>query len=144
MIVNYNNIAHNALYIKSIIKETKLCAVVKANAYGHGIVETARVLKEIVNYFAVFTLEEAQAIDDINVKILILQPLSEQDLLVAISRGYEVSVDSFTSLTRTLKVAKAIGARAKIHIKLDTGMHRFGFFSEQVEDLLEYLCSNYA
>ena len=134
--IDYNAIASNASYFKRTCK-TKLCAVVKNNAYGHGLLKTAKCLKNVADYFAVATLDEGIKISGLGVPVLVLMPLSFQDTATALKHGLCVTVDSFETLEKVAAAAK--GGAAFAHIKIDSGMHRFGFVREQLRNMCNVL-----
>ena len=132
--INLNNIKHNFTQIKNYIgKDTKFLGVVKANAYGHGAIEVAKVLQEQkADYLAVACLDEAIELrnNDITLPILILghtPAIYTKDLIdynitqcvANLNKAKEYSLEA-TKLSQTLK----------IHIKVDTGMSRLGFLVE--------------
>lgn len=137
--IDYNAILSNAYYFKSTCK-TKLCAVVKNNAYGHGLLKTAKCLKEVADYFAVATLKEGVKIGVLGIPVLVLMPLSFQNTITALQYGLCVTVDSFDTLEKVSAAAKS--SVAFVHLKIDSGMHRFGFNYEQLPNLCNVLSQN--
>jgi len=128
--IDLDALANNVKEIKKLLKkETKFCAVVKADAYGHGAIPAAKaVLAAGADTLAVAILGEAIELREagIAVPILVLgyTPPSQAPLLVAFH---------ITQAVFSLDVAKAIsqaavaaGVTAKIHLKIDTGMSRIG------------------
>ena len=108
---------------------TKVCAVVKANGYGVGIEKVAKSLKNIVDYFAVARVYEAMKLRNYGIynKMLILSPIvDEKQILLTIKYNVELMVNSLEELERINKVSIDCGEVAKVHIKVDTGMNRFG------------------
>ena len=128
--INLDNIKFNLNNIKKILKEdTKICAVIKANAYGHGSVKIAKFLENKVEYFAVARLEEAieLRLNDIKLPILCLGYIPENSLEIAIRNNIIITVYSLEMAEKINSIAKSINKYAVIHIKLDTGMSRLGF-----------------
>lgn len=107
-----------------------VCAVVKANAYGHGIVETARTLQqEGARWLAVTRVEEARALRSAGItgKVLILTPPPTPALTTeAIRLDCSVTVSSAADLDRFEQAARAASKHAAVHVKIDTGMGRLG------------------
>lgn len=107
-------------------KQTKLMAVVKANAYGHGAVAVSRILEqEGVDFFAVATLAEAIELrkNGLQGELLIL---GYTDLeLVSQLKQYDLIQSVFSKEYATLLNRKKVLIRC--HLKIDTGMHRLGF-----------------
>lgn len=132
---NYKN-------IRSIVKkETKICAVVKANAYGHGSVMVAKTLQEEVDYFAVANLDEGLELrrNEIKKPILCLGYIQEASYQEAIENAIEINVYSLEMARALNEIAKDIKKVACIHIKIDTGMSRLGFLpnDKSIYDIIE-------
>lgn len=129
--INLDNIKFNLNNIKKLLNEdTKICGVLKANAYGHGSVEVAKLLeKERVDYFAVARLEEAIELreNDITLPILCLGYIPEESLEIAITNNIIMTIYSLEMAQKINEVAKGIKEKAFVHIKIDTGMTRIGF-----------------
>lgn len=134
--VDYHAITKNALFFKRMLGKSKLCAVVKNDAYGHGLVRTASVLRDVVDMFAVCSVREACEISCFGRDILVLLPLDEADTKIAAKNDFAVTVDSFG----TLDIAQKYGVRA--HIKLDSGMSRLGFCESETDRLAEKLVNS--
>ncbi len=129
--VNLDNIAHNVREIRRITdKKTEIMGVVKADAYGHGVMEVARTLLENgVSRLAVSMLDEAIQLrqNGIEVPILILSYTDP-------GRAEEIILNNVTQTVFSHDLAEALSRAAvkhnrsvKIHIKIDTGMTRVGF-----------------
>ena len=109
--------------------ETKTLLVIKADAYGHGAVPLAREMDDLADYYAVATVEEAVELrkNDIVKPILILGYTDESE--------YETVIDyDITTAEYDLERAKVLSdlalkknKKAKVHIKVDSGMSRIGF-----------------
>lgn len=129
--INVDAIRHNFQNIKKLLKpETKVAGVIKANAYGHGAVNYAKALiKEGVDFLMVARLEEAIELRHSNIEspILILGYVSDDDAKEVIE--YDLSTCVYTyELAKLLNdEASKQGKKAKLHIKIDTGMTRIGF-----------------
>lgn len=139
-VVNLNNLKYNVEKVHSEFKRP-LIAVIKADAYGHGYKEVANFLKDIdyVKMFAVATLPEAIALRELGIKkgILILGaiPMSKEDIDLAIKYDITLTMVSleYMHLLETMIDDKLL----KVHIKLDTGMHRIGLTSKaELDELL--------
>lgn len=131
--VSISALRHNIAVMRELIDPgTEICAVVKANAYGHGAPTVAKIYEEEgINFFAVSCLSEAMELRQagINSRILILGPspaeaaeyLHRYDIRQIISSRAEAE-----AYIAKLPAASAI-KQIKFHIKLDTGMSRYGF-----------------
>ncbi|HSQ33656.1 MAG TPA: alanine racemase [Peptostreptococcaceae bacterium] len=139
--INLDNIRFNLRNIKKLLKEdTKICGVVKANAYGHGSVEISKVLiNEGVDYLAVARLEEAIELRQSNIiiPILCLGYIDENSLEDAVKNDIYITVYSYESAYKLNEICKKLGKKSKIHIKIDTGMSRIGFLpnTKSVDDI---------
>jgi len=132
--IDLGAIAHNIQQISQKIKDSaRIMAVVKADGYGHGAVEVARVaLKNGVDFLAVSSPEEGVKLREakINAPILILSPALPESAEVIVKYDLIQTVcteDLAIALsTEAQKFSKVI----KIHVKIDTGMDRIGVFPE--------------
>lgn len=125
---------------KCLNKKVKVCAVVKANAYGFGAEKICTLLKHKADYFAVSRLSEFLKLKNAGVKkpILILSPLLKEELPCAVENGAEITLSSIENLEELAKALKKKKKTAKVHIALDTGMSRFGIKTKQeLERFLE-------
>jgi alanine racemase len=128
---------------KTMGKEVLLSAVVKGNAYGHGI-STYIPLAEKAGYrhFSVFSDEEAWEVKAVcrpDTELLIMGQISEQGLAWCIQEDIGFFVFDFERLRASIQLAEAIGKAARIHIELETGMNRTGFRPDQLPELKSLL-----
>jgi len=128
-IINLNNLRHNAKTIKKLLApQTKFCAVVKADAYGHGACEVASAIYDLVDSYAVALVEEGIKLRRAGIKkdILVLIPpfKCEIDRAVRFDLTLSVSDEKIVSLINT--EAKRQKKIVKVHLKIDTGMNRQG------------------
>lgn len=141
--INLNNIKHNFHALKKTLKsDTKVCCVVKADAYGHGAVEVAKMLQqEKADYFSVARFEEAVELrnNNIHTPILCMGYISECDIEEAINRYIGITVYSYEMAKIINQKAGKLGKKASIHIKIDTGMSRLGFLTDDnnINDILK-------
>jgi len=124
-------LGQNVRILKSLIPATtRFCAVVKANAYGHGGIQCAKTaLKNGASFLALVRISEAVAMRNagITAPILLLgEALPEQVSFLA-NHGIRASVADIESARALSAAAQALNTALKIHIKLDTGMGRLGF-----------------
>jgi len=114
---------------------TKLIAVVKADAYGHGAVPLAlRCEKEEVAMLAVALLEEGQELRraGVSLPILILGPLTTRQAQIAAAEEFVLGIVGPTQLRDVCALASG-GNPVRIHLKLDSGMGRMGLIDEDLE-----------
>lgn len=107
---------------------SQVMAVVKANAYGHGLVEIAKSLSEEVAYLGVASVREALDLKEqrIETPIFLFGRLLGPEIPAALVEGITLSVSSFDEAREISEVSESIGRRTPVHIKVDTGMGRLG------------------
>jgi len=120
-----------------IIQDTRtpLMAIVKGNAYGHGAVEVARAaIQGGAQWLGVARYCEAQALREagINVPILVLGLVTAEEVDQAICTDVTLTLHSPESLALFAARARSIGNPVHVHVKIETGMGRLGFFVEDV------------
>lgn len=128
--VDLDAIRHNIIEMKKHIRPTtKLLAVIKADAYGHGSVAVARALEDLADYYAVAHLGEAAELRRYGVRkpILILGYCDPQEFEELILQDITINIFRLEDAKALSDTAMRLGKTAKLHIKLDTGMNRIGF-----------------
>ena len=129
--INLNAIEHNISEVRKFIKpHTMIMGVVKADAYGHGAVEVSKaMISSGVSMLAVAEINEAVILREngISAPILILGPDHCLDIPKAVELSVTTAVCDERFAVELSKYAIRSGKKAKIHIKLDTGMTRVGF-----------------
>ena len=139
--INLDNINFNLNNIKKILKEdTKICTVLKADAYGHGSVNIAKFLEnKNVDYFAVARIEEAIELRQNNIKmpILCLGFVPEEYFEDAIKNNITLTVYSLEMAKKLNNICERLNTYINIHIKIDTGMSRIGFkvIEESIDEI---------
>lgn len=141
--VDLDAVKHNYEQIAARLSGgAELMAVVKADAYGLGAVEVARVLQEEgCGSFAVTTIDEGLILrrNGITGRILVLGPSDQRDWRTAVEAGMELTVSQTEWIPFLDEIASAAGKKAAIHLKLETGMGRTGFIAEKLQPLAELL-----
>lgn len=129
--VNLGAIKHNLHKIRSLTS-SKICAVVKANAYGHGLVGVAKAIDKDVDFFAVGSTQEAITLREngIKSKILSLYGADPKDARKIVDYQIDQSVYSF-DVAKALSRAGTKNKRARVHVKIDTGLGRLGVPHEE-------------
>ena len=135
-------IKHNLGQFKKIIgPKVKLMAVVKSNAYGHGMVEIAKIaLKSGANWLGVANLDEALMLRRAKIKapIFILSYWEMIDQVKeAIKQNIDFPVYTFEQAEFLSKAAKSIKKKINIHIKIDTGATRIGVSTEEAVNFIK-------
>ncbi len=131
-IVDLNAIKFNVELLKKTAG-TKLLAVVKADAYGHGLVPVAKAaLSAGADYLGVALLEEAVALREAGITAPILAWLVQpgSDFAQAISLDIEIAAPSLKALAEISEASRVASKKARVHLEVDTGMTRGGFLSE--------------
>ncbi|MCW8799705.1 MAG: alanine racemase [Desulfobacter sp.] len=129
--VNLSTFGRNVRILKRLIpNRTRFCAVVKANAYGHGGIQCAKTaLENGASFLAVVRISEAVAMRNagITAPILLLGEALPEQVSFLTSHGIRASVADIQTARALSAAAQALNTTLKIHIKLDTGMGRLGF-----------------
>jgi alanine racemase len=107
---------------------TEVFAVVKANAYGHGLKQIAQALAGEVSYLGVSSIHEAIELRDhgIETPVFLFGRVFSSELPAVISENITLSVSSLEEASDISEIAFSLGRKNKIHIKIDTGMGRMG------------------
>lgn len=129
MTVNLKAIAENLSALKEEANAKKFCAVVKADAYRHGAVRVAGEIENSADMFAVATSDEAVSLRFAGIKkdILILSPAAEGEIERLIPYGIIFTASSYSSLGALNAAADKADKVVRAHIKVNTGMNRYGF-----------------
>lgn len=124
IVINKSHLFHNLSLIEDKVKDkNKIAAVLKDNAYGHGLLEIASLCKEFgIKNAVVRTVEEALKVEEFFSDILILADTPTKSY----SHSFHIAVNS-------LKALNSIPQNTKIHLKVDTGMHRNGIAINELE-----------
>lgn len=147
--INLNALIENLNFYRSRLRpETKVMAMVKAFSYGSGSFEIANVLQfHHVDYLAVAYVDEGVELRQagISLPIMVMNP-EEYAFDIMIKYQLEPEIFSFRALTMLEKAIKRnvlpVNKPIKIHIKLETGMHRLGFNEDDIPELIGRLKSN--
>nr|WP_221896605.1 alanine racemase [Bathymodiolus japonicus methanotrophic gill symbiont] len=131
---------HNVAKVRELAPGAKLMAVIKANAYGHGLITVANYLAAQVDAFVVARIDAALSLREAGVqtKILVLQGVSQTDELELLQRyQFEAVIHSESQVN--LLEASDIEAPITGWLKIDTGMNRLGIHPEQFAAVLKRL-----
>ena len=121
-----------------------LIAVVKANAFGHGAGETARIMQEAgVDFFAVTTPAEGLELRaaGITARVLIFLPPLPDQVDALVETNMEISVSDEDGLRQAAEAARRQGKTARVHLKVDTGMGRLGALSAEALPLAKAIAA---
>ena len=128
--IDLDAIHENVVNAKALTKPgTKLMAIIKADAYGHGAVIVAQTLEDVADAYGVAILEEGIELRQagINKPILILGYTPAPLYSAMIKYDIATAVFEYDMAKKMSDTAEKMGKKAKVHIKLDTGMSRIGF-----------------
>lgn len=141
------NLKKNITYLqKQIGQNIKFVSVIKGNAYGHGIKTFLPLAEECgVDYFAVFDAVEAEQAVQVkkpSTHVMIMGMIANEDLSWAIKNNISFFVFGMDRLEHAIKSAKKINKKAKIHIEIETGLHRTGFTEKQLSKAIKLINNN--
>jgi len=149
---------HNAALVRRTVGHgVKICAIVKADAYGHGAAFVADALCNfstdelegpLADALAVADLDEAAALPDVPLPLLVLRPVENaflgrqrSKLEAAVRGGWSLTIAHGTAADDLARIAVACGQRANVQVMIDTGMSRAGCSLADFEGLLEKIFS---
>lgn len=135
---------HNFKMYKQFIGNKLLGVVVKSNAYGHGIVEVSRIAQEsiYVDWFFTATLSEAMQLRShgISKPILVIYFI-DADPAQLLTHDISTMVSDLQTLNELNQLGIAHGKKCKVHLKVDSGMSRFGFLPQEIITIAKYACA---
>ena len=134
--IYHQNFSHNIQLIRNAVKSSKIMAVVKANAYGHGSAELSKTAVDAgCEYLGVAFVEEGIELrqNGLMAPILVFGAHDPSSLIKAVDHNMDITLTSFDQIESFKKTKR----KCTVHIKVDTGMHRIGFRSEDFEHALK-------
>jgi len=137
--VDLDAISRNVEVLRKHAGSAAVMAVVKADAYGHGLVPCARAaISGGASWLGVAQLSEAMALRDNGIRMPLLSWLHVpgSDFAVAIAADIDLSVSALWSLAEVADAARSLGRTARVHLKVDTGLGRNGAFGDDWQILL--------
>ncbi|MFH1956687.1 MAG: alanine racemase [Patescibacteria group bacterium] len=142
--IDRKKIKHNYNIFRNLIpKKCQLMAIVKSNAYGHSLLDFSKEMEKLgADWLGVDSIVEAESLRKANIKtkILILGYTLPEKIPSAIKNNISLTVSNFENLKTLEKIKSA--KPAKIHLKIDTGMHRQGFFVSDLQKVVNILKKN--
>lgn len=138
-IISLDAITHNLGLIRARASQAQVMAILKADAYGHGMVEVAQHMMRLgVDSLAVAYLEEGIALrnEGIDCRILVLGAVVDYQVEPFIHHDLELSASSLYKARCISDAAQRVGRNAKVHIKVDSGMRRIGV---RMSNALEFI-----
>lgn len=144
--INISNIEHNFKLLKSIVsKNTKIMAVVKADAYGHGSTMISPILEASgVNMFGVASVDEGIQLREVGIKnpILVLGAAPSWSFIAAVENDIQLSIFSKEHIDACNKAYEKLNKKPKIQIKVDTGMNRIGIPYTNASEFIDQVINN--
>lgn len=139
LVVNLAQLRRNLEAIRARVKPAKVLVMLKANAYGHGVDGVAPFIEPYMDYAGVATLEEGLYLRTLGIKkpILVTGGTLPNQLPWFIEHDLTLTVSSPDLLQTAETLAETTGKRLKVHLKIDTGMGRFGAPWDKAELLLD-------
>jgi len=138
--VNLARLSQNYQAIQRAVAPAAVMPILKANAYGHGLVEIARHMASLgAPYLGVAFLEEGILLREYGVTtpILVLGGVLGNQVPMFLEYDLTVTASSIEKLVQTNNAARALGKTARVHLKIDTGMERIGVHYYSAQGLLE-------
>jgi alanine racemase len=130
--ISKNKLFHNLAQFEKLIPLEKIGVVLKRNAYGHGIIEIANLIKEYgVQNVIVKDISEANLIQDLFNSVLVLYDIPEGNL----PNNVSIAINSIENIEK-------IPQNTSVELKIDTGMHRNGIRPDQIEKALKLINKN--
>jgi alanine racemase len=146
-LVRLDEIAENVRVFRRLIgPSVKLMAVVKANGYGHGAIMVAKTsIAEGADYLGVATVDEGIQLRNsgLTAPILVLGPVQPGEIAKATQFKLELAVGSAKAVSELAKAGAHCSPRkqVRIHLKIDTGMRRFGCLPEEIPEIAPKIAS---
>ncbi len=154
VLINREAILHNARILRRAVgPQVSLCAVIKADAYGHGANIVAETLSEYaldemgnppVNTLAVATIDEALALGEPAIPVMVLRPIEngyvgrqKQQIEAAIRNGWILTVCSPSAADDVARIAMHAGGMAWVQVMIDTGMSRSGVSRDRFAEVAQ-------
>lgn len=140
--ISLSNLRNNLAIVRALIgNKVKIMAMVKANAYGHGLYEISHeLIKNGVEYLGVAFLEEGVYLRScgITTPILAIGAINVDQIADFIKNDIEITSSSIEKSVAIASVAKELGKTAKVHLKIDTGMERIGVHWYNAEKFIDH------
>jgi alanine racemase len=138
--VDLSRLRANLQAIRRQVAPARVMPVLKANAYGHGMIEIARLMEHLgADYLAVAVLEEGILLREhgVQLPILVLGGILGNQVPLFLQHNLTLTASSVEKLNQVETAAQALGIAARVHLKIDTGMERIGVHWYSAEALLE-------
>lgn len=147
LLISHGALRHNAGVLRAAVGESvKICAILKADAYGHGAAGVARTLAAdgLADALAVASLDEALALPEVGLPVVVFRPVENiyvgrqrEQLEEAIGRGWTLTICSAAAAGDVARLALGMGKRAAVQVKIDTGMSRSGVDDGEAHEVID-------
>jgi alanine racemase len=140
LVVDLNILKENFEKIKAGVAPAKVMAILKANAYGHGLVRLAQLYQELkADYLGVAFLEEGILLREhgITMPILVLGGIWGNQIPFFLKHDLTITASSLDKLSQIDEIAGQLKTKAKVHLKIDTGIERIGVHYYSADKFLE-------
>lgn len=140
LIIDLNALKNNFNKIKAYVAPAKMMPILKANAYGHGLVRVAQLMQELeADYIGVAVLEEGILLREngITLPILVLGGIWGNQIPLFLKHNLTMTASSIEKLNQINDIAAQMKIKAKVHLKIDTGMERIGVHYYNAKKFLE-------
>jgi len=138
--VDLQHLRDNFLAIRQQVAPAKVMPILKANAYGHGLLRVAQLMESLgADYIGVAVLEEGILLREngIRMPILVLGGILGNQVPGFLKYDLAITASSIDKLYQVDEIAAQLGIKAKVHLKIDTGMERIGVHYYNAEGFLE-------
>lgn len=136
--ISKKNLIYNIKQFRSLIgKGTKIASVIKANAYGHGDKEVAKIIAPYTDYFQVDSIKELERVRSVTKKpILVFGYLNEEDIKRAIKLKAVISVFDLIHLLKINYISGVLKKKTQVHVAIDSYLGREGIMPNQIENFI--------
>ena len=137
--ISRSALRHNVRTLRTFLEpRVAVLAMVKSNAYGHGITKTSAVLEDIVDWYGVDTVSEAQTLRAAGrtSPILIVGDAQPHEFPELVRQEFRYLVTSAEALQAIDKAARTLKKKTYVHLKVDTGMSRQGILPQALPDVV--------
>jgi alanine racemase len=143
--VSASAIRHNVRALRAVVGEATICAVVKANGYGHGPVVVANAaLEGGATALAVALVDEGLELRQAGVTapILLLTEIPSETIPDAYEANLTLTIGSLEGARTASRWAQSLGGSHPVHVKVDTGMHRMGVVPKDLDEVVDILLAS--
>jgi len=140
--INLRNLVYNLEKVREKVYPAEIMAIVKADAYGHGLIEVSRALTENgVKFLAVARITEVEELVKAGIKanIILFGALQYDEMEYAINKGIRISIVDHSDVDKVAKAVEREKTKCVAHVKVDTGMNRVGIKPECIDEVVEKL-----